>query len=403
MIKFVTGTPGEGKTAYAVRFIIVPTLLETNQTVVTNIKVYPDEIKKYIESQGGEFDPTQLILLPDAKNGPQQFTFRTAALVHGCNQVDKTFLEELQESDYFIETQDDEGIIKATYNKTIDYVAQRFWEACPPDCQLVFDEAAEYLNSIDLGQGQVYKLLSSYARLHRHLGHEVTFCVQNKDHVGKQTRDMAQDEITLYNFHLHPILWVFRVNMFLIRQYNLRGHRGSLPKMDFVRYDKKIFELYDTHQHSEFHETQQHVRLKSNKKLVKKSAFKRFKQAFFGKPLFWILLFTAISLGYAFWSATSRYNDYSDNNEKKQTNNNDEIPNTNTVLPSTDFVTADSATRGNHGSSTSSTQSSGFLHTTPPPATQSTSTSARSTFSRPTVRGFELRTAPRVGTSSSGE
>ncbi len=252
MITAVTGRTGEGKTCWAVRFLIIEHLCTSLRPLVTNISLDLEELEKEVFSRGAEYDSRQIISLP-------------------CAHETETPTFEV----------DGEDIV---------FNPKEFWKVCPKDAVIIFDEAGEYLNSFDLSRNEAAKNLASYARMHRHMGHDVYFLLQDFDQMAKPLRVLVHKHVTLYSLYQHPLFGMFKMKCFIVRTYDIGGSASNkAEKMEWRRYSNRVFEIYNSFQHRDYHESLEFEEL--NKKTIKRSKLSAMIDRFKSNPLnyFWFL------------------------------------------------------------------------------------------------------------------
>ena len=194
MLNAITGRPGEGKSAYSVRFLIVRELIEGKRPIYTNIGLNHDLIAEYCLSMGAKVDMSRL-----------------------------HYLEEDQ--------------------------IQDFWKHTERVALVILDEVAEFFNAQEWKT--IGKEVGSYARLHRHAGHDVYLVVQELGHIFKQFRDLVQYHYEVRNLYTRRFLGVFRFKAFSISKYDMAEGTGNFRRPESTqvfRYNLQIFALYDTHQ-----------------------------------------------------------------------------------------------------------------------------------------------------------
>lgn len=245
MLFAVTGRPGEGKSCFAVQHLILKELAEGSRPIYTNIWLHRGRISKYFKNLG---------LKPDLKR------------LH--------YLEEHQ--------------------------IRRFWTYGEKNALMVLDEVGEFFNA------NAWKELSSdpqwdpasYARLHRKVGHETYLIVQDLNHIYKQYRDLIGVHIQLVNCAYRKLLGFSGPKIFIAKHFDQIAPRKCVESHVY-KFDKKIFDLYDT---TQVYEVNSGVKTNESKKYketkVKKQGFLiRFLKKFFtyiGKRFFGIGIVVAI-------------------------------------------------------------------------------------------------------------
>lgn len=257
MLYAVTGRPGEGKSCFAVQHLILDELENGDRPIYTNIWLNRGKIKHYLKSKGVKADLKRL-----------------------------HYLEEHQ--------------------------IRRFWTYGEKGALMVLDEVGEYFNA------NAWKELSSdpqwdpasYARLHRKVGHETYLIVQELAHIYKQYRDLIGIHIQLVNFSYRKFLGFSGPKLFVAKHFDqLTPHK--CVESHVYKFDKKVFELYDTHQVYDVNsgvKTNDAKKYKETEKLPDTSSrLKRFIHKsfdFVGKRFWGLIIIAAVILaGYAIKSA----------------------------------------------------------------------------------------------------
>lgn len=194
MLYAVTGRPGEGKSCFAVQHLILEELINGSRPIYTNIYLHRGRINRYLQKRGLKVDLKRL-----------------------------HYLEEDQ--------------------------IRRFWIYAEKNALMVLDEVGEFFNA------NAWKELSSdpewdpasYARLHRKVGHETYLIVQDLNHIYKQYRDLIAFHIQLVNTHYRKFLGFSGPRLFIAKTFDqLTPHKAIESRV--YRYNKNVFELYDTSQ-----------------------------------------------------------------------------------------------------------------------------------------------------------
>ena len=194
MLYAVTGRPGEGKSCFAVQHLILEELVNGTRPIYTNIYLHRGRINRYLKKRGLKVDLKRL-----------------------------HYLEEDQ--------------------------IRRFWIYAEKNALMVLDEVGEFFNA------NAWKELSSdpewdpasYARLHRKVGHETYLIVQDLNHIYKQYRDLIAFHIQLVNTHYRKFLGFPGPRLFIAKTFDqLTPHKAIESRV--YRYNKDVFELYDTSQ-----------------------------------------------------------------------------------------------------------------------------------------------------------
>lgn len=194
MLFAVTGRPGEGKSCFAVQHLILKELAEGSRPIYTNIWLHRGKISKYFQKLGLKVDLKRL-----------------------------HYLEEHQ--------------------------IRRFWIYGEKNALMVLDEVGEFFNA------NAWKELSadpqwdpaSYARLHRKVGHETYLIVQDLNHIYKQYRDLIGTHIQLVNCAYRKLFGFSGPKVFIAKHFDQIAPR-KCTESHVYKFDKKIFELYDTTQ-----------------------------------------------------------------------------------------------------------------------------------------------------------
>lgn len=196
MLYAVTGRPGEGKTCYAVQHLILDELENGDRPIYTNIWLHRGKIKHYLRKQGIKVDLKRL-----------------------------HYLEEHQ--------------------------IRRFWIYAEKNALMVLDEVGEFFNANAWKELQADPQWdpASYARLHRKVGHETYLIVQDLNHIYKQYRDLIQFHIQLVNASYRKFLGFRGPKIFIAKKFDLATNKHK-PSEDpkTYKFDKKVFDLYDTSQ-----------------------------------------------------------------------------------------------------------------------------------------------------------
>jgi hypothetical protein len=245
------GRPGEGKTLFSVRHLILETLLrDTRRKIATNIVLDWEKADAWFSARGVvKVDRSRVVLLPDEDEYCDQF--RALRSVNpkascSCEVCEKGF-------------------------KRVS-----FHEWVPKGAMVVIDEAGDWFNALD--SRQVGMFIGKYARRHRHLGHDTYFVVQNRDHLQKQLRDIIQEDIYLRKWSIPFFGWFSAA----------RCHpRDTKPhKWQFYGYPRDVFGIYNTLQYADSLKTAEDWEVEENEgEPVKVSAWQKFKALVFGSPI----------------------------------------------------------------------------------------------------------------------
>ena len=206
-VYWITGEPGAGKSHYLIERWFLPTLLQTDKVIITNVEVHKDRLADYLHSRTDkDVDVLNRLLMIDEEMSQRFYLHRPEGYV-----ADDPRVQEEQDKRT--------GQIKDLYYQKprINYGELKVWKGegdeptksindLPPVLYAI-DEVHEHFPAREWAQ--TGRFVISYLSQHRKLGDDVILISQYMSQVDKALRNYGQDYAFLRN-HKKERLGVFR-------------------------------------------------------------------------------------------------------------------------------------------------------------------------------------------------
>jgi len=230
MIRFISGKPGSGKSAYATK-LIVAELISSDRFISTNVPLEFDVLQEYLHEEGHHIHVLDRIrLLTEAET----FDFWRHRTPDETKDIVPPPLRRSKEGDLVpdVNAEDDFSHLGG----------DGFKSTC-----FFIDEIHLFFNSRqwkDTGKAAL-----RYASQHRHLGDDVFCLTQSVKNVDSQFRSLAQDFTYLRNFRVEKFGMFAAPNKFQANTYLTPQSDGrkdpAVATQDFPL-DKRLFGCYKT-------------------------------------------------------------------------------------------------------------------------------------------------------------
>ena len=201
-IRIITGPPGAGKGLYMIYKVVLPCLLDTNQTIVTNFAIDLSALNLWIQQNypGAVIDLHERIcFLSDDEES--EYYIKKFFLVRGNGRLLKG-----------VTAEDEKRNIFPSYSDA---------HAWPPVCYLL-DEADLHFGAREYAQHG--RSVNYYNKQHRKLGDAVWFGCQAVAQLDKQIRLLTQETIVMKN------LGKLRMNLFKLPKLFVFWQYYQVPK-----------------------------------------------------------------------------------------------------------------------------------------------------------------------------
>ena len=226
-VHFVSGSPGGGKSLYAVK-LIVAELTRGHRPVVTNLALRPGRLNEYLQTEFPDLavNLVNRLRILEHDEARSFYLKRVGADGGGYDVAPVTDEEEEagKRPDYsIVQERDDKGVL------------------------YVIDEIHEHFNArawMETGRSALH-----YLSQHRKLGDDLICITQSIGNVDKQFRSVAQDYTTLTNLKKRKIGWFAMPGLFLRRTYCNPPTGPAIKPMEIGRFRLDVTGLascYDT-------------------------------------------------------------------------------------------------------------------------------------------------------------